>query len=128
MSAIFGHPEVAQILIDAGADLERRNHSGGTAIHLASFFCQPAVVEALLQAGADPNKTNHQDFTPLDVVTIDLDTELQAVYEYVYDSLDLELDMGHIKNTRLQVADILRRHSVDSGTAPKTEQEGEALK
>ncbi len=128
LTAIFGHPEVAKLLIDAGADLELRNHSGGTAIHLASFFCQPAVVELLLQAGADPNKTNNQNLTPLDVVTIELDAELQAVYRYVYDSLDLKLDIGHIKDTRLHVADILRRQQADSPKAPHTVQEREAVK
>ena len=55
LAAIFGQKEVAAILIDAGADLELRNNSGGTALHQACFFCRPEIVELLLNAGADPH-------------------------------------------------------------------------
>jgi ankyrin repeat protein len=112
LAAIYGQAEVAKILIDAGADLELRNNSDGTALHLACFFCRPEIVELLLQSGADPNKTNSRNLTPLDSVTIELDAELEAIFRYVYDSLDLEFDLQYMRHSRRQIAEILRRHAV----------------
>jgi len=120
LAAIYGHTAMAKSLIEAGADLELRNNSDGTALHLACFFCRPAIVELLLQSGADPNKINSRNLTPLDSVTIELDAELEAIYRYVYDSLDLEFDLQHVRQARHQIADILRRHAVTK-TAEKAE-------
>ena len=111
LAAIFGQNEIAEILIDAGADLELHNHSGGTALHLACFFCHPEIVELLLQSGADPNKRNSRDLTPLDSMTIKLDVELEAIYRYVYDSLGLEFDHQYVRHARQQIAEILRKHA-----------------
>jgi len=111
LAAIFGQTEIARILIDAGVGLELSNHSGGTALHLACFFCHPEIVELLLQSGADPNKRNSRSLTPLDSVTIELDAELEAIYRYVHDSLDLEFDLRYVRHTRQQIAEILRRHA-----------------
>lgn len=110
LAAIFGQNEIAEVLIDAGADLELRNHSGGTALHQACFFCHPKIVELLLQSGADPNKKNSRNLTPLDSVTIELDGELEAIYRYVYDSLGLEFDLQYVRQARRQIAQLLRRH------------------
>ena len=123
LAAIFGQTETAKILIDAGADLELRNNSGGTALHLACFFCHPEIVELLLQSGADPNKRNSRNLTPLDSVTIELDAELEAIYRYVYESLDLEIDLQYVRRARRQIAEVLRRHA-----ATKTAEDVEANK
>ncbi|MCL4104737.1 UNVERIFIED_CONTAM: hypothetical protein GTU68_034176 [Idotea baltica] len=111
LTAIFGQPEAAKILIDAGADLEKRNKSGGTALHLASFFCEPEVVQLLLQAGADPSKTNNDQLTPLGVATIELTSELEFAYRYVYESLGLDFDVDDIAAGRAQVAKLLKQKS-----------------
>lgn len=111
LAAVFGQDEIAQILINAGADLETRNYSGGTALHQACFFCHPKIVELLLQSGADRNKINSRNLTPLDSVTIQLDAELEAIYRHVYDSLGLEFDELYVRQTRHQIAQILRRHA-----------------
>lgn len=107
MAAIFGHTDVAEILIDAGADIESRNNSKATALHQASFFCHPKIVELLLNAGADASKTNGRGLTPLDAATIEMDAELIGIYRYVYESLNLELDLNDVINNRRQIADLL---------------------
>ena len=53
LAATFGNREAVSLLIKAGADLEIRNKSRGTALHQACFFAQPEIVELLLDAGAD---------------------------------------------------------------------------
>jgi hypothetical protein len=108
LAAIFGQKEAAAILIDAGANLDARNNEGGTALHQACFFCRPEIVKLLLNAGADPDLVNIRDLTPLDVVSIKFDDELDDAYRYVYDFLGLKLDQQFVRQTRLQIANILR--------------------
>ena len=110
LAAIYGRSDIARALIDAGADLEVRNKSGGTALRQACFFCRPEIVELLLQSGANSSATNNDDRTPMSTVTQELDTELIAIYKYVYDWLHLEFDLSHIKATRIQIAEILNEH------------------
>ena len=111
LAAIFRHKEVASILIDAGADLESRNNSGGTALHHACFFCRPEIVELLLDLGADPNQINNRGLTPLKIVTLDFDEDLQGAYLHAYDWLNLELDLDDIKSARIQIAGILNKYT-----------------
>ncbi|MFT4558403.1 MAG: ankyrin repeat protein [Planctomycetaceae bacterium] len=107
LAAVYGRSDIARTLIDAGSDLEVRNKSGGTALHQACFFCRPEIVKLLLQSGASSSATNSDDRTPRGTVTPELDAELVAVYDYVYDWLHLEFDLNHIKATRSQIAEIL---------------------
>jgi ankyrin repeat protein len=108
LAAIFGQKEVATTLIDAGANLDAKNNEGGTALHQACFFCRPEIVELLLNAGADSNLVNSRGLTPLDVVSISFDDGLNDAYRYVYDFLGLKLDQQFVRQTRLQIANILR--------------------
>lgn len=119
LSAIFGQLEAAQILIDAGADLNQCNKKGGTAIHLASFFCQPKVVELLLQSGADFRLTNKQKQTALAMVSLEMNAEMEAIYSHVYESLDLSLDFDHVSSTRIRIREILQKHIVENGDTPR---------
>ncbi len=53
--------------ISAGADLESRDSSGRTALHIAAFASHEAVVEALAAAGADMDALENRAY---DIVTI----------------------------------------------------------
>ncbi len=110
LAAIYGHGEIARVLVDAGADLELENKSGDTVLYQASFFCRPEIVELLLRAGADPSRANSRGLTPLDAVTVDFDGELRAVYEHVYQLVGLELDIDHVTEARQRVASVLKSH------------------
>ena len=114
LAAIFDQEEVAKILISAGADLELRSNSGGTALHQACFFCRPEIVQILLNAGADPHAVNNRGLAPPDVVSIEFDDELEGTYRHVYDSLGLTFDTERIQQTRRQIARILRSHDSDN--------------
>ncbi len=108
LAAIFGEKEVAASLLRAGANLDSKNNSGGTALHQACFFCHPKIVELLLNSGADPHAVNNRGLTPLDVVSIEFDDELEGAYRHVYESLGLKFDAQFVRQSRLQCAEILR--------------------
>jgi len=119
LSAIFGHSEVAKLLVEAGADIEHLNKSGDTAIHLACFFCQPDIVKLLVRFGADPNKRNKYNATCIDRVSSELNMEMEAVYRHVYDSLNLQLDFQNIRAARHQIAIFLKEHIAENRVLPK---------
>ena len=53
-----GHPEVAEALLDAGADIgahSANGHWGTTPLHAAAHGNQKAVAEVLIRRGADVN-------------------------------------------------------------------------
>ncbi|MCP4786427.1 MAG: hypothetical protein GY878_23045 [Fuerstiella sp.] len=117
VATTFGKVEVARILIEAGADLEARNNSGGTALHVGCFCCQPEAVELLLNAGADQGQRNNWQLTPLQVVTSEFDAELEGVYRHSYNSLNLRFDSQHVQEIRARIAEILRTFAEDESAA-----------
>lgn len=63
-----GH-ELLRLLIDAGAEVDRRGLNDWTALHFAAAADDPVAVTMLLEAGADPQaRTRIDDFeTPLEI-------------------------------------------------------------
>ncbi len=61
--------DIAEIrrLAATGANLEARDGSGRTPLHVAAFQSHESAVAALVEAGADANALEHQDY---DIVTI----------------------------------------------------------
>ena len=53
-----GYLPIAHILIDAGADVNRRNGVGQTALMMAALFNQGAIIDLLLANGADAGLTD----------------------------------------------------------------------
>ena len=58
MRAVHGQvPAIAQLLIDAGADVKKANYYGVTALYIAARAGDPVATRMLLAAGADANAT-----------------------------------------------------------------------
>ncbi len=57
--------EVANYLIDAGADIHAVNIGGSTPLHVACKFNSKDLIEKLIKKGADINKNNKKGNTPL---------------------------------------------------------------
>ena len=59
MACNCGHLELAQLLLDKGADLNVPNADGQTPLHMAAYHAKYEVMEWLLGRGADLDaKTN----------------------------------------------------------------------
>ncbi|HLJ53837.1 MAG TPA: ankyrin repeat domain-containing protein [Chthonomonadaceae bacterium] len=68
-----GHPEVAAVLLDFGADIQAKNdngHWGDSPLHAAAHGNQRAVAELLLDRGADMAALNPAGRTPLEETAV----------------------------------------------------------
>jgi len=109
-AAVFGKPEEAKILIDAGADLNFQNNDGSTALHTAAFFCRPEIVKMLLTKGADKNIKNKYGATPYMSVAGSFE-ESKGAYDMmgkVLGPMGLKLDYSYIEKTRPEIATMLK--------------------
>jgi cytohesin len=62
------HGDVAELLIDKGADVNARNMSQLTPLHfLGVYMHAPKLAELLIQKGADVNAREQAGHTPLEV-------------------------------------------------------------
>ena len=52
VAAVYGHNEVVQILLNAGADIQRTDDRRSTPLHLAAAYNRYEIVKILLGAGA----------------------------------------------------------------------------
>lgn len=75
-AAAAGAPAVVQALLDAGADVDRRDPATGrTALHAAVAGSgvgndTPAVVRLLIESGADVDATTHDGASALDIARV----------------------------------------------------------
>ncbi|KFH45075.1 Serine/threonine-protein phosphatase 6 regulatory ankyrin repeat subunit C-like protein [Hapsidospora chrysogenum ATCC 11550] len=60
-----GNLEIAELLVDAGADTRSRDNTGWTPLHMAAFHDHAGIVNLLLNKGADVAATNEIGYTPL---------------------------------------------------------------
>lgn len=110
VAALYGQARAANLLIEAGANINARNNNGGTALHLAALFCRTRSVRLLLDKGADVTVKDIKGDTALDIITAPWTPELEGVYRYLGGILELQPDLGRLKATRPKIATILREH------------------
>ncbi|MCE4564824.1 acyltransferase family protein [Maribellus sp. CM-23] len=108
-AALFGRTEIAQKLLDAGADIDYQNNDGSTALHTAAFFCHPKITKRLLAASADRSIRNKAGSTALESVLVPFEM-VKPIYDYmqkIYEPLGLTIDQERIQKTRPEIAKLL---------------------
>ncbi|WP_142785630.1 ankyrin repeat domain-containing protein [Changchengzhania lutea] len=109
-AASFGKNDIAQALIDAGADLSIKNNDGSTALHAAAFFCRVEIVQMLIDAKADKTIRNNFDATPRETVMVPFD-EIKPFYEMLqlqFEPIGMQIDLTEIEKTRPVIAMMLQ--------------------
>jgi ankyrin repeat protein len=83
-------PEIVNILILAGADLEARDNFGNTALNRATFYSKGKgeTVKALLGHGANPNNENDHGVTPLSLAKQIANYDIAQFFDSEYKHLD----------------------------------------
>jgi hypothetical protein len=118
-AALFGHTDIAELLIEKGADVSITNRDGSTALHIAAFFGRAELVELLLNKGASVSVKNRRGETPLDVVSAPWSPQLERIYTSIGNLVGIELDLERIKEIRPKVGEMLREQAAkDAGKDP----------
>jgi ankyrin repeat protein len=60
----WGHTEVVRLLLERGADVNRPDYRGDTALMLASAMGREEIAREVLRAGADVQARDHEGRTP----------------------------------------------------------------
>ena len=66
LAARGGFKDIVELLIQKGADLNKKQNINSTPLHAAAYFGQSDVVRMLLVYGADPTRKNNYGNTPYD--------------------------------------------------------------
>jgi len=109
-AAVFGKPDMAKMLIDAGADINFQNNDGSTALHTAAFFCHPDIVKMLLDKGADKSIVNRFGATAYANVAAPFN-DMKGAYDMmgkILGPMGLKLDYAYIEKTRPVIAEMLK--------------------
>jgi uncharacterized protein len=109
-ATVFGKTEAAQLLIEAGADIDFQNNDGSTALISAAYFCRPEIVKMLLDKGADKTITNKYGATAYQSVSYPF-ADAKESYDMIGKMLQpmgLNLDYTYIEKTRPEIAEMLK--------------------
>ncbi len=109
-AALFGRTEIAQLLIDAKADLNIQNNDGSTALITAAFFCRTEIVKLLLAKNANKTIKNKYNQTAYETVLAPFN-EVKPAYDMLGSALapmGLKLDYTYLEKTRPIIATMLK--------------------
>lgn len=102
LAAGIYNPQMVQILIAAGADVNKPNKDGLTPTYIAAYFNDIEAVEHLISAGADLNKYSSNGETPLYISTRFKDTTM--LESLIRAGADVNKELIGIGKTPIHVA------------------------
>ena len=92
-AALGGYTEIAELLIDNGANVNTKKEDGQTPLHEAALNGNKKIIELLIARAADVNAKNVNGDTPLN-----------------YSEGKWETDSSEFEAVRKEIADLLRKH------------------
>ena len=98
MTAIGGHAEAAQWLLDNGANVNSLNGDGSTALNAAAFLGRADVAKVLIDGGLDTSIRNWEGQSAADIAGIDW-----ATTEYIAAMLQLDVDQETVESGRAEI-------------------------
>jgi ankyrin repeat protein len=78
------HPEIMQVLINNGANVNAKCNDGNTPLHLASYNVQVQPVKVLIQNGADMFIKNNFGRTPQDIARKEVCLDVLNYFDQVF--------------------------------------------
>lgn len=124
-TAVFlGRTEIAELLVDAGADVNLPNRDMAAPLHIAVFMGRSEEAALLLEAGADVNARDRSGLTPAELLKTDFGTT-----NYIASSLGVPLDEETLLSGRKKIASQLDQSEyLGSGTTTGQSSGFEGLK
>ena len=110
IASVFGKTRIAELLINAGADLNIQNNDGSTALLTAAFFCRPDIVKMLLKKNANKTLKNNYGQNAYESVSGSFES-VKGAYEglgAMLEPMGLKLDHAYLKKTRPEIAKMLQ--------------------
>lgn len=111
MTAIGGHAEAAQWLLDNGANVNGLNGDGSTALNAAAFLGRGEVGKVLIDGGIDTSIRNWEGQSAADIAAIDW-----ATTEYIAAMLQLEVDQETVESGRAKILAMMGGGSSGEGS------------
>jgi len=143
MAAARGQVEKARLLIDAGAEVNRRTEivASETPLMEAAFTGQPSTVRLLLEHGADPYmRATINNRTPLeiarsaarghdpDVVNYLKSENIQVDIDELYRDMDLPADQLEVMKKAMENVDLTQSYIDSSNELAKTGNHAEVIR
>jgi len=103
-ATLLGQAQMAELLIQRGANVNSKNRDGATPLHVAAFLGQDEVAKLLVQKGANTNVRSNAGMTAVDVLKIDWEAT-QSIAQV----LQIHVDREKVETGRAKVAKLLRQ-------------------
>ena len=122
-AALHGQLEIANLLLERGADPNATNNDGNAPLHVAAFLCHADIVELLLDRGASIEQKNNRGETAVDTVSTRWSDELAGFYRAIAGAVRIEIDLTRIEKIRPLIAKTLRQHAAHTASDSDSDRE-----